>query len=672
MARLLMPHQLMVIGNGRSRSNHIGGTACGLRNLVLSTGLALSNSGLWPTIICPFPGLQLRDFQLSANFRNMGELKAALVPFRRILAPLVAISSVYNILLLSGSFFMLLVYDDVLPSRSLPSLFSLFLMVSVAYFFQAVLDIMRGRIMVHVGTLFTRKVSDRVLDVVSRFELLRGPMPGGIQIVRDIDTIRGFISNGGPLAYLDLPWILIYLIILFLFHWSLGVLAILGVTVLVVLMVLNSRLTEPLARETVRAGAARFQLAESTQRNSETIKALGMQNSRRELWHSADESFLMANDRLAFISTNLTGATKAFRMLLQSASLALGAYLVIHGDATGGVIIAASILTARALAPAEQVIHQWKNMVSSRQAYDRLLENFQAVPAKEEPMGLELPKQSLTVQGVATGPPGARIVTLADASFQLQAGDALAVIGPSGSGKSALARVMCGVWPVLRGSVRLDGATIDQWSSDQISHIIGYVPQAIELFEGTIAQNISRFQADSDREAVLAAAKAADCHEMIVRLTNGYDFQIDSRGGNLSAGQKQRLALARALYGDPFLVVLDEPNSNLDYDGEAALGIAIRRARDRGAIVIIVAHRPQVVANVNYIMVVNNGRIERFETKPEFDERKRMQRKAQLPPAQAATASSNSDGTVTAKITQAKAAEEPAVQPDDPQIGKDA
>jgi len=273
---------------------------------------------------------------------------------------------------------------------------------------------------------------------------------------------------------------------------------------------------------------------------------------------------------------------------------------------------------------------------------------------------------------VATGPPGARIVTLADASFQLQAGDALAVIGPSGSGKSALARVMCGVWPVLRGSVRLDGATIDQWSSDQISHIIGYVPQAIELFEGTIAQNISRFQADSDREAVLAAAKAADCHEMIVRLTNGYDFQIDSRGGNLSAGQKQRLALARALYGDPFLVVLDEPNSNLDYDGEAALGIAIRRARDRGAIVIIVAHRPQVVAHVNYIMVVNNGRIERFETKPEFDERKRMQRKAQLPPAQPATASSNSDGTVTAKITQAKAAEEPAVQPDDPQIGKDA
>jgi len=237
------------------------------------------------------------------------------------------------------------------------------------------------------------------------------------------------------------------------------------------------------------------------------------------------------------------------------------------------------------------------------------------------------------LQGVTSGPPGARVVTVSDVTLQLKAGDALAVVGPSGSGKTALARVVCGIWPPLRGSVRLDGATLDQWTNEQVGRIIGYVPQNIELFEGTIAQNISRFQADADREAVLAAAKAADCHEMIVRLTDGYDFRVNPRGGNLSGGQLQRIALARALYGNPFLILLDEPNSNLDYDGEAALGVAIRKARERGAIVVVIAHRPQVVAHVSHIMVMNSGRVESFETKEDFDERKRKQRQAQLPPA---------------------------------------
>ena len=576
---------------------------------------------------------------LGDAFSDIGQ---ALGPFRRILPPLIAISSVYNILLLSGSFFMLLVYDDVLPSRSVPSLLSLLLMVTIAYGFQAFLDVIRGRMMVHVGTLFTRRVSDRVLDVISRYEMTRGPMPGGTQIVRDIDTIRSFLSGPGPLAFLDLPWIIIYLLILFVFHWSIGVLAMVGMAVMVVLLVINSRMTEPLARETVRAGAVRFQLADNTLRNSETLKALGMTQARRIAWHEAEENLLLANDRLASISSNLTGLSKAFRMLLQSVTLALGAFLVIEGDATGGIIIAASILTARALAPLEQVIGQWKNMISSRQAQQRIVEMFGAIPEQAEPMGLEMPKEVLTLQGVTSGPPGARVVTVSDVTLQLKAGDALAVVGPSGSGKTALARVVCGIWPPLRGSVRLDGATLDQWTNEQVGRIIGYVPQNIELFEGTIAQNISRFQADADREAVLAAAKAADCHEMIVRLTDGYDFRVNPRGGNLSGGQLQRIALARALYGNPFLILLDEPNSNLDYDGEAALGVAIRKARERGAIVVVIAHRPQVVAHVSHIMVMNSGRVESFETKEDFDERKRKQRQAQLPPA-------NPGGTVNTR-----------------------
>jgi len=597
---------------------------------------------------------------LGDAFSDIGQ---ALGPFRRILPPLIAISSVYNILLLSGSFFMLLVYDDVLPSRSVPSLLSLLLMVTIAYGFQAFLDVIRGRMMVHVGTLFTRRVSDRVLDVISRYEMTRGPMPGGTQIVRDIDTIRSFLSGPGPLAFLDLPWIIIYLLILFVFHWSIGVLAMVGMAVMVVLLVINSRMTEPLARETVRAGAVRFQLADNTLRNSETLKALGMTQARRIAWHEAEENLLLANDRLASISSNLTGLSKAFRMLLQSVTLALGAFLVIEGDATGGIIIAASILTARALAPLEQVIGQWKNMISSRQAQQRIVEMFGAIPEQAEPMGLEMPKEVLTLQGVTSGPPGARVVTVSDVTLQLKAGDALAVVGPSGSGKTALARVVCGIWPPLRGSVRLDGATLDQWTNEQVGRIIGYVPQNIELFEGTIAQNISRFQADADREAVLAAAKAADCHEMIVRLTDGYDFRVNPRGGNLSGGQLQRIALARALYGNPFLILLDEPNSNLDYDGEAALGVAIRKARERGAIVVVIAHRPQVVAHVSHIMVMNSGRVESFETKEDFDERKRKQRQAQLPPA-------NPGGTVNTRAPMRPAQPSPEQPGSEPATGK--
>jgi type I secretion system ABC transporter, PrtD family len=547
------------------------------------------------------------------------------LPVRRVLTPVLVISSVYNVLLLSGSFFMLLVYDDVLPSRSVPSLVSLLIMVTVAYLFQAVLDVIRGRIMVHVGSLFMRSISDRVLDVISRYELGRGALPNGTQIVRDVDTARAYLSGPGPLAILDLPWILVYLVILSIFHWSLGLLSLVGVLILVALMVVNNRMTEPLALETVRTGSRRVMLADSTLRNAETLKALGMARARQSEWHRIEEQYLGANDRFSYISSTIAGCTKAFRMLLQSGTLALGAYLVIEGDATGGIIIASSILSSRAVAPVEQVIAHWKGLVSTRQALARLRDHFSAVPYRVEPMGLELPHKSLTVSNVSAAPPGTRTVTVADVSFQLSAGDALAVVGRSGSGKTSLARLVCGIWPTLRGAVRLDGATLDQWSNDQISRIIGYVPQSIELFEGTIAQNIARFSPDADRQAILDAAKAADCHELIVRLDGGYDYLIGPQGGGLSAGQQQRIALARALYGNPFLLVMDEPNSNLDFEGEAALGAAIMRARERGAIVLIIAHRPSVVAHASHIMVMGNGRVERFETRETFEERARRQ-----------------------------------------------
>ena len=561
--------------------------------------------------------------------RLSSELKAAISPLRRALAPVLVISSVYNLLLLSGSFFMLLVYDDVLPSRSVPSLVSLLVLVIVAYGFQALLDVTRGRIMVHLGSFFMKSVSERVLDVISRYELARGPMPQGTQIVRDAETVRSYLSGPGPLAILDLPWIVVYLLVLSIFHWSIGLLSLLGVAVLVTLMLVNNRVTAPLAQATMRTSASRYALAETTRRNAETLKALGMGSARRRQWDRLESEYLQANERFSYISSTLSGVTKSFRMLLQSATLALGAFLVIEGSATGGVIIAGSILSARALAPVEQVISNWKAMIAARLALSRMKDLLDALPRRIAPMGLEPPCRSLEVRAVAAAPPGTQRVTLADVTFALASGDALAVVGRSGSGKTALARVLCGVWPVLRGSVRLDGATLDQWPADQIADIVGYVPQAIELLEGTIAQNIARFREPPDRDAIIRAAQAADCHELIVRLEGGYDYLIGAQGAGLSAGQQQRIALARALYGNPFLVILDEPNSNLDHEGEAALGKAIMAVRERGGIVVVIAHRPNVIANVSHIMVMNSGRIERFETRAQFEDRVRPLRPAE-------------------------------------------
>lgn len=523
------------------------------------------------------------------------------------------VSCVYNVLLLSGSFFMLLVYDDVLPSRSIPSLASLFAMVMVAYVFQAFLDFVRNQMLVQAGALFTRRLSDRVYDVLYRHELEVGRLPNGIQIVRDVDTIRSFINGPGPVALLDLPWVLIYLLILAIFHWSLGLLALAGVVVLLVTMMVNDRLTQSLAESSMKASAHRYAVADATLRNGQAIRALGMQRSQRSIWHGADAAHLACNERLSATAGTIGAATHTFRMLLQSASLALGAYLVIEGSATGGVIIASSILTSRTLAPIEQVIATWKSAIASRQASTRMTALFRTVPWRAEPMGLTLPHKKLALQGVFSGPPGTRAITIAEIGFELHAGDALAVVGRSGSGKTTLARVLCGVWPALRGSVRLDGATLDQWSSAEQARILGYVPQSIELFEGTIAQNIARFDNDADREAILAAARAADVHDMIVTLESGYEHWLaGSACDSLSAGQQQRIALARALYGDPFLLVLDEPNSNLDYEGEKALGVAIEKARARGAIVVIVAHRPTIIEHVSHVLVMDRGKIDRF------------------------------------------------------------
>ncbi|BBC70976.1 type I secretion protein [Altererythrobacter sp. B11] len=538
---------------------------------------------------------------------KLSGLKGLFQPLLPILWPVLGFSAVFNVLLLSGSFFMLLVYDDVLASRSVPTLAGLLLMVAVAYAFQAALDIIRNRVLFHSGAMADRQLSARVYDVLSRFGSEAGRLPSGAAPVRDLDMVRNYIAGPGPLALLDLPYVAMFLVILTMFHWALGLTALVGALALILLMAVSAKLTNEPARDAATMSGLRFSMAEDIRRRSETIRVLGMGERRRAAWDEANQHLLTAQDRLSEISGRMQGISKTFRQFLQSLMLAVGALLVIEGEATGGIIVAGSILGARALMPVEQTIAHWKSMVDARQALERLAALQQAVPQEYAPMPLPRPKESLEVQQLTSRPPGMKAVTLANVNFRLNAGEALAVIGHSGSGKSTLMRSIVGAWQPLRGSVRLDGAALDQWSPADLGRDIGYVSQRIELFEGTIGQNIARFDPAADPEAIIAAARQAGVHEMIVALPGGYDYQLGPGGDGLSEGQQQRLALARALYGDPFLIVLDEANSNLDAQGEQALAQAVLRAKERGAIVIIVGHRPSVFAHVDHILVMAGG-----------------------------------------------------------------
>lgn len=548
-----------------------------------------------------------------------------------VLWPILVFSAVFNVLLLAGSFFMLLVYDDVLASRSGATLAGLLLMVTVAYGFQGAIDVIRSRVLLHTGAKADRRLCDRLYDVISRYEQEVGALPSGTAPVRDLDLVRGYITGPGPLALLDLPYVLMFLLILTVFHWILGMATLAGVLVMVALMVLGDSRTRAPALQAAAVAAARFSMAEDVRRNGEVLRVLGMGGRRRASWDAVSLNLISAHDELADVSGRTQVIGKAFRLFLQSFVLAVGAFLVIDGRATGGVIIAGSILSARALMPVEQTIGQWKPMIEASQAWRRLSALLERVPLREAPMPLPRPKASLEVQGAVSGPPGRQKVTVANVSLRLSAGEALAVIGHSGSGKSTLMRAITGAWPLLRGAVRLDGASLEQWDPVQLGRDIGYVPQAIELFDGTIAQNIARFDLHADPETIIAAARAADVHDMIVALPGGYEYILGGPGGGgLSAGQKQRIALARALYGDPFLIVLDEPNSNLDAAGEDALVAAVRAAKERGAIVVIVGHRPTVFAHVDQIMIMADGQV--MQTGERAEMLKRINFNAAPPP----------------------------------------
>jgi ATP-binding cassette subfamily C protein len=544
-----------------------------------------------------------------------------LVSCRRVFWALAAFSGLSNLLMLTGSFFMLQVYDRVLPGRSIPTLVALLVLATALYVFQAGLDLVRNRISVRVGRHLDERLGLRVFDAVVRLPLKTRGDGDGLQPLRDLDQVRGFLSGGGPAAFFDLPWMPIYLGICFMFHFWIGMTALVGALFLVGITMLTEMRTRGPATAFSRLGVSRNALAAEGRRNAEVLQAMGMRRQAAQRWQDVNGKYLLAHETASDVSSGLGGISKFSRSLLQSVVLAVGAVLVINQESTAGIIIAGSILTARALAPVEVAIVNWKAFVSARQSAQRIDCLLKLLPEDAEPLSLPAPHMALVAEQLYVAPPDSDKPVLSDVSFRLQSGQAAGIIGPSGSGKSTLARALVGIWPRLRGDVLLDNAGLDQWSPHALGKHIGYLPQTVELFEGSIAANIARFDLAATSQGVLEAARAAGAHDFIVALPNGYSTRIGEGGAGLSAGQRQRIGLARALFGNPFLVVLDEPTSNVDADGEEALTEAVLKIRRRGGIAVIVAHRPKALEGVDHVAVIGDGRLQSFGPKDEVLEK---------------------------------------------------
>ncbi|MCX8999712.1 type I secretion system permease/ATPase [Rhizobiaceae bacterium BDR2-2] len=554
-----------------------------------------------------------------SKVRVPSRLDAATVafPLTRSAAAIAMISGVVNVLALTSPLFMLQIYDRVIASGSVPTLVGLAVLAAGLYAFQALLDIIRSRVLLRIGERFDGQFSGRVHDAVVRLPLLTRMQGDGLQPLRDLDNVRGFLGGNGPTALFDLPWMPLYLGICFLFHFWIGVTALVSAIVLVSLTVITNILSRQPISDAITHNMIRNGLLEATRRNAEVVRVMGLEKRIAARWQKANGQYLAANRKTGDVAGGLGSVAKALRIMLQSTILGVGAYLVIRQEVTPGVMIASSIMMGRALAPVDLAIASWKPFLMARQSWNRLKDLLGKVPPDAQVMALPAPEKELRVEGVTIVPPGEKAPTVMGAGFAVPAGGALGIIGPSGSGKSTLVRALVGAWMPASGKVRLDGASFDQWDREVLGRHIGYLPQGVELFGGTIAENIARFEPDANPESVVAAAKAAGVHELILRFEKGYETQIGEGGSALSAGQRQRIGLARALYGDPFLIVMDEPNANLDVDGEAAVIRAIASVRARGGIAIVVAHRPAAINAVDYILMMDGGRQKAFGPREE-------------------------------------------------------
>ncbi len=525
-------------------------------------------------------------------------------------------SCVVNILMLTGPLFMLQVYDRVLSSSSVPTLLALSAIVLALYIYYGFLEYVRSRIMVRVGRRFEENLRNRVFDVMAHLTLRRAANVGG-QPVSDLNTIRQYLSSSGPLAFFDMPWVPFYLFIVFMLHFWLGIAGLVSAVVIFILAVATEATTRTPLSKAAAAQTKAVIMTDEARRSAEAMHALGMRGMMRKRWATTQQEALDYQTDASDSGGKLASASRVVRLLVQSGMLALGAYLAIHREISPGAIIASSIIMGRGLAPIEQAVGNWQQFLGARKAIERLRKMLGQVPAEPDRMPLPPPKGNLEVDNVVVMVPGQEKPLLAGLSFKVTPGMGLGVIGPTGAGKSTLARVLTGVVPATRGSVRLDGASIEQRSIDEYGRVIGYLPQDVQLFDGTVAQNISRFQEGAKPDDIVKAAEMANVHDMVMRLPQGYDTPLGENGARLSAGQRQRVALARALYGDPALIIMDEPNSNLDSEGEQALDRAIRIALNRGAAVVVVAHRPSALHAVSHILVLSEGKAVAYGPKEE-------------------------------------------------------
>lgn len=547
------------------------------------------------------------------------ELVEALTASKGVVFHLLAFSCFLNLLMLTGPLYMLQVYDRVLPSQSVPTLIALTVLILMLYTTLGILEWVRNGLLSSAASRFEDRLSDRVANASMDMSLTDAGQAGD-KPLRDLRTIRRFLSGPVPGALLDAPWSPLFFIVLFMLHPIFGLWAMFGALVLVGIGLVNQRLTDRHLRDTETMERAAQVRAQEMVRNAEVIDAMGMRPKLRARWRDA---FDTSDNRMFESSRKLSGfssGTKAFRLFLQSAILGIGAWLVIrgsHGATTPGELVAASILMGRAIAPIEQAVAQWRSIITAHEGWVSLKTVLEKTPPRAETMELPPIRGQLTVEGLYGGPPGARKPVIRNLTFRLEPGDVLGILGPSAAGKSTLARLLTGVWPLISGTIRLDGAELSQYSREQLGRQIGYLPQQSDLMSGTIRDNISRYDPSAAPADIIAAAEAAACHELILHLPEGYDTEVGMAGAYLSAGQRQRVGLARALYGNPAFVVLDEPNSNLDAKGDSALQEAILKLRERGATTVLVAHRPNAIIHCNKLMVIDGGEMKAFGPREE-------------------------------------------------------
>lgn len=538
------------------------------------------------------------------------EMLAALTAYKRAFFNIGLFSAVINLLMLAPALYMLQVYDRVLASGNEMTLLMLTLMILGLFGLMGALEWVRSQVVIRLGTQMDMRLNQRVYDAAFEAQLNTGSPAAG-QALNDLTSLRQFATGNALFAFFDAPWFPVYLCVIFMFSPWLGLLALGGAVLLMLLAWLNQRVSQGPLKAASELSVEATQQASAHLRNAEAIEAMGMLATLRGRWLAQHTAFL-AQQNLASEKTASVGAwSKGVRLALQSLVLGLGALLAVQGQITAGMMIAGSILMGRVLSPIDQLIGVWKQWTSARLAYQRLESLLQAHPARPQRMALPIPRGELAVEQLSASAPGTRRATLSNLSFTLPAGQVLGVIGPSGCGKSTLARLLIGVWQPLAGKVRLDGAQLSQWDKQQLGPHLGYLPQDIQLFAGTIAQNIARF-AQVDADKVLAAAQMAGVHSLILQMPEGYETRLGDGGAGLSGGQKQRIGLARALYGLPALIVLDEPNANLDEAGEQALLQAIAQLKQLKRTLILITHKPNVLTLTDQLLILREGQLQAY------------------------------------------------------------